>query len=791
MNNIKQNITLAISVLAMIPMMVLAQPRLNRNNIDAVIKAMTPKEKATILVGYTFGKAYWGLPTNPDPYGRDIVPGAGGYTGEVPRLGIPHTVLCDGPAGLRISPKRQGTSQTYYCTGFPVGVALASTWNQSLIERIGAAMGNEVREYGVDVILGPGMNLMRSPLCGRNFEYYSEDPVLTGKVAAAMVRGIQSQGVGTSVKHFAVNNQETNRQNTDAVVSQRALRELYLRGFEIALREGQPWTVMSSYNRLNGTYTQESKDLLTTILRDEWGYQGMVMTDWTNTRNTLAQVKAGNDLLMPGNKEQIVAIEKGLSNGSLPVQEVDRNLHHILEYVVKTPRFKSYKYSDKPNLKAHAALVRKAAAEGMVLLENKGVLPLHSTRGKKSVSLALFGITSYNSYAGGTGSGNVSKPYVVDLRQGLVDAGYNIDSTLTNIYELYRNYGKAMSSAEMGPLDNDGGEFWTRPRIPEPALGKDVYKYAAERCDAAVITIGRSSGEGCDRMDTDFYLGDDEKQMIMQVCNAFHAIGKKVVVVMNVGGVIETKSWTSLPDAVLLAWQPGEEVGHSVADVLTGALCPSGRLPVTFPVNLDDIPSTKNFPHNFTMMDQYTKSPEDLAKIPNVGTTRYEEDIYVGYRYFQTAHVNVSYPFGYGLSYTTFNYSDAKVMKKGNKYVVKVTITNTGQTAGSEVAQLYVSAPKGRLEKPALELKDFVKTRILEPGECQTVQMSTTMADLASYDDSEQAWITDAGDYCFLIGASVADIKAKVCMKVGSYKKYMHDVLKPLQTLNKLCLKKQ
>ena len=771
MRNLK---LLLVAIMTLIADSTMAQPKLTSNNIDEVLKAMTIDEKAELLVGYTFGNSYFGLPTNPDPNAGAIVLGAAGNTAKIDRLGIPHTVLTDGPAGVHIEAKRPNDPNTYYCTGFPIGTLLASTWNTQLVEEVGRAMGNEALEYGCDVILGPGMNIMRSPLCGRNFEYYSEDPFVTGLIGAAMINGIQSQGVGVSAKHFAGNNQETNRLYNNSVIDQRTLREIYLKGFEIAVKKSNPWTIMSSYNYLNGPWTQENYELLTTILRDEWGFKGIVMTDWTNTRHTDRQVQAGNDLLTPGNAEQIENIKKGIADGTIKMEDVDRNVKRILEYIVKTPHFKGYKFSNKPDIMAHAALTRTAAPEGMVLLKNSDILPLD----KSIKRIALFGHTSYSLYAGGTGSGDVNKPYIIDLVEGLKNAGLQPDDTLSSVYSKYKAFSEEEVEAEMGYLSPN--KFFPRPRVREPLLGENTYMFAARSNDAAIVTVGRSSGEGGDRLFSDFNINADEQEMLQRVYDNFHKAGKPVVVILNVGGAVNTESVKPYADAILLTWQPGMEAGNAIADVLTGKSYPSGKLTMTFPKDLNDVPSTKNFPKDYTFWDDMKLNNEQKKAWPHVAETQYEEGMNVGYRYFQTENKEVSYPFGFGLSYTKFEYSNPKLQRKGDGYVASVTVKNVGDKAGKEVVQLYVSAPEdSSMPKPAIELRAFGKTRELKPGESERVEMTFSNYDIASYDVSQQAYITDAGSYTVHFAASATDIRQSAKFKSDKFKWQCHDVMRP------------
>ena len=759
-----------------------AQVQLRADNIDEVIKAMTLEEKAKLLVGgannFFSANAVVGGEA-------DLVAGAAGTSPAIPRLGIPATVLTDGPAGVRIDPTRKGTDKTYYATAFPIGSCLASTWNTELVNKVGQAIGNETKEYRCDVILGPGMNLHRNPLCGRNFEYYSEDPLLTGKIAAAYIQGVQSQGAGVSAKHFAVNSQETDRTAVDERVSQRAARELYLRGFEIAVRESNPWTIMASYNQVNGQYSMGNHDLLTKILRDDWGFKGIVMTDWIGIREglpTISEVQAGNDLMEPGQSAQINEIIEGVKSGKLDIKDVDRNVRRMLEYIVKTPSFLKYPASNNPDFVAHAAITRQSANEGIVLLKNNGTLPWKNGSIK---TVALFGENSYDFLSGGTGSGCVHPPYVVDMLQGLKNAGISSSPVLTDIYRKYIEFARVKFQAERHPAKWFQTEMMGQQKYPEIGLDPICIHKEVRGADAAIITIGRQAGEGIDRdINTEFNLNAEERALITDVCNAFHAAGKPVVVIINSGSVIETASWSGYPDAILCAWQPGMEGGNSIADLLTGKVNPSGKLTMTWPIAATDHASTKNFPGQ---IDDYSLQMMigNKAPIPCHAYTNHEEDIYVGYRYFDTFGRNVAYPFGYGLSYTTFAFSKPVVKAKGKNAVeVSITVKNTGSVSGKEVAQVYVKAPKGKLEKPAQELKAFAKTNELQPGESQVLTMTIPVRMLASFDEANSQWLTEAGTYTFNIGNSSRNIAATATLKLGEYTEKTTNALAPQHKLN-------
>src|SRR5215813_2910555 len=684
--------------------------QLGKNSLKEVIAAMTVEEKVKLLVGMGMDLNVPSLIDQEDKKVPEKVPGAAGRTHAIPRLGIPSLTLSDGPAGVRIAQVRNGDSnKTYYATGFPIATLLASSWDTNLVNRVAVAHGNEAREYGVDILLAPAMNLHRNPLGGRNFEYYSEDPLIAGKMAAAYVKGVQANGVGTSIKHFAANNQEFNRMQSNSIVGERALREIYLKGFEIAVKEGQPWTVMSSYNLINGTFASQNPELLTALLRDEWGFKGFVMTDWFGGNDPVAQLKAGNDVLMPGVPNQPKAIIAAVENGSLSKQVLDQNVARVLNIILQSPSFKNYSCSNQPDLKADAQIARETAAEGMVLLKNEGqALPL-----SPSTKIALWGNSSYDLTAGGTGSGDVNKKYVVSLAEGLAGTGVILEDSLKTTYTEYVAAQKARRP---------------KPRpfeLPQPLVEMPVTleqaQHGANDANLALITLGRNSGEFKDRtVEDDFTLTANERALIENVSTAFHAKGKKVVVLLNVGGPIEIVSWRSLVDAILLAWQPGQEGGNAIADVLTGKVNPSGKLPMTFPATYSDVPSAKTFPGR-----ELVGKP-NMINLPFGGKPAealYEEGIYVGYRYYNTFAVKPAYEFGYGLSYTDFAYKDLTLSSARfhDQVNVSVSVLNSGKTAGKEVVELYVSAPRQKLSKPMSELRAFAKTKLLRPGESQTL----------------------------------------------------------------------
>ncbi len=715
-------------------------PKLSEGNIPEVIKALTLEEKAKLLVGgEEYIRGYPSVFGGPDtlfgklPTGvgdtRQYVDGAAGYTYAIPRLGISPMVFADGPAGIRISPQRHGDSLTYYTTAFPIETLLASSWNNDLLYEVGNAMGAEALDYGIDIVLAPALNIQRNPLGGRNFEYYSEDPLLSGKLAAAMVNGIQKQGVGACLKHFAANNNETNRMNINNHMDEQTLRELYLRGFEIAIKESKPWAVMSAYNKINGTYCSESSWLLTDYLWGELGFEGLVMSDWFAGRDQIKQVEAGNDLMMPGSKYIVSQLVAAVDSNVLDEDLLDRNVNAVLHTVLKTPRFRNYAFSNAPDLKSHAQVARQAAAEGMVLLKNNEYTLPFTANAKK---LALFGNASYHTISGGSGSGDVNKKYNSNIYEALSNTGFQVDATLEKSYLYYIK----VANDQLEPA----GWLQREKYIDEYAADKSSIKKSAQINDCAIVTIGRRSGEFNDRLLSAFTLNAIESELLQTVSEAYHAQGKKVIVLLNIGAPIEVSSWSRHADAIVLMWQPGQEGGNALCDLLTGKVTPSGKLTCTFPVWYADLPNAEVFPGNLSETTQEAD---------------YAEGMFVGYRYFTSFKKPVAYPFGFGLSYTQFEYSEPEVTDQDSAYLFQIKVTNTGSYSGKEVVQLYVQSPISGTLSSGLELKGYAKTKALDPNESELIEIVVQKDYLKRFYPEKQQWILDKGAYRCCFSSSV------------------------------------
>lgn len=708
--------------------------------VSEILDALTLEQKVNLVVGTVRGTVNPPYPAPGMPVRKSegpatnlssgTVKGAAAYSYPVDSLGIPVVTYADGPAGVRIDPVREGDSHTYYCTAFPTGGSLAASWDTAAVRAVAAAIGNEAKEYGVDILLAPGINIQRNPLCGRNFEYYSEDPVLAGRIAAAYVDGVQSNNVGVSVKHFAVNNQETMRNGINVKVSERAMREIYLRAFEYVVRESSPWTVMSSYNKINGILASENRWLLTDLLRGEWGFDGAVVTDWWAEENGARQQSAGNDLLMPGSGHQYDEIVEGIKSGVLSEEQLDRNVANILKLTAKTNSFAGYERSDSPDLDGHARIAREYGSQGMVLLENDDrTLPLSD-----GCSIALFGTAAYDTFVGGTGSGNVNRKYKINIDEGLEEAGFVLSPSMSRTYRDY-------VSAEKARLGE--GNFWWVPVIEELRLRESSVEKAVAESDVAVYVLGRMAGEGGDRqlVPGDYYLGECETANMNAVVGAAHKAGKKAVLLLNMGSIVDMKGCPDF-DAVLHVWLPGQEAGRCVADVVSGKVNPSGKLPVTWAAGYEDYPSAADFPYS-------DGSDREVS---------YKEDIYVGYRYFDKKGIVPLYPFGYGMSYTDFTYGAMSVSRKDGLFTVELEVTNSGDVAGREAVQLYVSLPDTVADRPEKELKAFAKTPVLEPGGSCRVVMNFTEDDLAYYADGS-GWTSAKGTYTVYAASSSADIR--------------------------------
>lgn len=659
-----------------------------------IIDKLTLEEKASLCSG----KDFW-------------------HMKGIDRLDIPSIMLTDGPHGLRKkddSVSGSSLENSVPATCFPPAVTTASSWDPELLYKMGEALGEECLAERVSVLLGPGINMKRSPLCGRNFEYFSEDPLLAGEVAAGLINGIQSKGVGTSLKHFAVNNQEMRRMSVDSVIDERALREIYLTGFEIAVKKAQPWTVMNAYNKLNGTYCSDNEYLQQTILRDEWGFEGVVVTDWGAANDRVQGIIAGNDLEMPtsgGYNDKKIA--DAVRRGKLPVEVLDRRVDSLLDLVFKAEKSLGCYTYDK---KAHHEIAHEIAAQSMVLLKNEGgILPL-----KKGQKVAVIGELARSPRYQGAGSSQINPTELTDAFSEIIKAGYQ---------PLYApGYNKKSRSISQ-LLINDACDL-------------------AKKSDVVLLFIGLTEeyeAEGYDR--TTMELPAAHNRLVDEVCE----VCDNVVVVLS-GGSPVTMPWASKVKGILNAYLGGQASGSAVADILSGKQNPCGKLAETYPLSLNDTQCVNYFPGT-------------------VMTTEYRDSVYIGYRYYDTANKDVLFPFGFGLSYTDFKYSALKLSKKKLKddetLTVSFKVKNTGAVAGAEISQVYVADCESTIYRPAKELRAFAKTW-LEPGEEKTVSVELSKRAFAYYNVNINDWHVESGEFDILVGASSRDIRLEGKVNVVS-----------------------
>ena len=654
-------------------------------NTELLLKKLTLEEKCALLSGAETFK-----------------------TRGMPEHGIPQIWLSDGPHGLRKQAGESdhlGLNPSVPATCFPTASAVANSWDAALGEEIGAALGEEAAAQEVSVVLGPGLNMKRNPLCGRSFEYFSEDPYLAGKLAAGYIRGIQSKGVAACPKHFAVNSQETRRMASDSIVDERTLREIYLTGFEIAVKEGHPRSIMSSYNLVNGTYANENKHLLMEILRGEWGFDGAVITDWGGSNDHALGVKNGSTLEMPAPggdsvRELLAAVE----SGKISESDIDARLSELLPLVFDTKAALDAAPREF-DAAAHHALARRAAAESLVLLKNEGsLLPLAA--GSK---VAVIGDFAKNPRYQGAGSSMVNSTQVDVLLDKLIDSELNV----IGYQQGFDRHGK-----------------------PDAALQKSACELATQ-ADTVILCMGLdeiAESEGLDR--SNLRLAQNQVELLQAVA----AVNPKIVVVLYSGSVVETP-WLDNCQALLYAALGGQAGAGAVADALTGKVNPCGKLAETWPLTYADVPSAADF-------------------ATRRKTVEYREGLYIGYRYFTTAEKAVRFPFGYGMSYTTFAYSDMAADEQG----VSLTVTNTGSVAGTEIVQLYIAKKNSELFRPAKELKGFARVT-LAPGEKQRITIMLDDKAFRFWNVKANRWEIEGGEYELLVGASVEDIR--LCEKIS------------------------
>lgn len=695
--------------------------KLEKNNIKEIIAQLTLEQKATFCVGLKDSK--------------DM--GLCARNQEIEELGIPSVIFADGPQGLRFNTPT-------IC--FPCATLLAQTWDDELIEECTEEMGKINEAFGVDLFLAPGMNIQRNILNGRNFEYFSEDPLVAGHMATAYVKGVQKSGTGSCIKHYCANSQEKYRDLASSEVSERALREIYLRAFGYTIKNADPYAVMTSYNPINGTYAAANKPLVKDVLRGEFAFNGLVTSDWSAHGGFPNMIKVENDMYSGAADQdaEIKTLVDAVNNGEVSMEQLDKCVEHVLGMCLRTNAYtkKNANKVDKVvDPAGKVAMVRKTGAQGIVLLKNDGALP------KANGTFACFGNGHFSTQicgAGSGGCGTINEPmffHAAFIRY----EGIKENEEIFKLYEKHLTPDFEPASTYKEGVDNPVDDQ------SEVIIDYATAKKAAQTSDIAVFTIFRRTAEGTDNLPIrgDYLLNDVERDNIEIISKAFHEEGKKLVCVINSGNPMEVASWEKFADAILYTAYPGEQVGFAILDVITGNVAPAAKLACTWPVKYADAPQADCWPGSEQK-------------------TCYCEDIYVGYRYYETFGVPVSYPFGYGLTYTTFDYTDftASVKQDGN-ISLSLTIKNTGDSASAEVAEFYVEIPDGKNEHPKRVLCGYKKTKVLQPGEAQTVCIDVTDDELETYVTKDATWIREGGNYRFFAGKNAHDMIAEADIELS------------------------
>lgn len=777
--------------LLIVPSYSLNAQKINVSVIEKTLSSLTVTEKLALIVGAR--EVVSAEVESPVAHSANLSTWA--YTNAIEKKNIPRLTLATANGGLA-----SANHPDLKTTAFPMPAVLAASWNKELVREVGSAIAKEAAYAGVDVLLAPSANVTRNPLEGRNTEYFSEDPNLVAQLASAMVKGMQAQGVQCCLKYWYIDNQEANRTNVNVLLDGRTLREFYLRTFEKVVRECQPWGILAAYPKVNGTYQTEDSEMLQNVLRGQWKYEGVVLSDFYAGRDAVKQLTSGTDVLLPGSKAQYDALLEAVQSGKISKEQLDNVVRRLLKAMMKTPAYLKHK-KQAPDMKAHADLARKVAGESIVLLKNMDeCLPLKDERVKR---IAFYGVASYHFVQG---DGSVNATEYTSPALALAKAGYVLESTLSTAYMNYfktlfppekkeepKTVPTAKSPTAKSPASRPAASKPKTPQLsPAERLEQELSKIAAypfkslpkelafsktaiqqhvKGSQVAVITIGRMTPAGCDRtLANSYQLSELEVKMIRDVSSAYHAWGKKVIVILNVDGVVDVNSWVEYPDAILWCGPAGQGAPAALADIIKGKMSPSGKLSCLWPKSYQQLPSAAHFPENYqgkaVVPSLENNSPSEGMSFAD--ETVFAEKMQIGYRYFDEHQEQVMYPFGHGLSYTTFSYDKMFVELQGENVYVRVRVTNTGKVAGKESLQLYVSPQRrsNHIEKPLKTLIDFTKTSVLDPGESQEVFFVFPLSELSVYDEGNRQWILEKGNYTVKVGASANNILTQYPLQI-------------------------